>query len=200
MHSDVSVNNIMVRRRGGATFGVLNDYDLARVRGYSGPTSRQRTGTQPFMAMDLLDPDYTGDRTLPRFDIESLLYVLLWVACCGPGSKLPLKCPLRKWRTADWATLREKKYVMVSERKWPVMNSAFKDMGNTVDIFGRLLRHGIHAMGDDDKAFDPRWLGGHFTEEQVRDALWRGAPLGGSSIWAWPTSIDLTQDPNLFDT
>lgn len=138
----------MVRRRDGKIFGVLNDYDLARVRGYSGPTSRQRTGTQPFMAMDLLDPDYAGDRTLPRFDIESLLYVLLWVACCGPGSKLPLESPLRIWRTADWATLLRDKHFIVTERKWPISNPSFKGLDDTLDEVGQLLRNGRRERTD----------------------------------------------------
>jgi hypothetical protein len=199
MHGDVSVNNIMVRRREGKIFGVLNDYDLARVRGYTGPTSRQRTGTQPFMAMDLLDSDYKGGRTLPRFDVESLLYVLLWMACCGPGMKLPLNCLLRVWRTADWPRLLKDKYFMVSKMKWPDFNPKFKALGDTAGNVGKLLRNGIHAMGDD-KAFEQRWLGRHFTEEHVRDALWTSGPQDTSSVWGWPNSIDLTQDPDLFDT
>jgi hypothetical protein len=162
------------------------------------------------MAMDLLDVDYKGDRTLPRFDIESLLYVLLWIACCGPGMKLPLSCPLRIWRTADWTTLRKEKYFVVSEREWPDFNPSFKALGDTLDEIGMFLRQGMneradarrprarHQTGSQD-VFNERWLGGHFTEDIIRDALWSDGPQETSSVWGWPNSIDLTQDPDLFD-
>ena len=34
--------------------GVLNDFDLAHVRGTKRPSGTERTGTMPFMALDLL--------------------------------------------------------------------------------------------------------------------------------------------------
>lgn len=88
MHSDISINNIMIRRKSGQMYGVLNDFDLARVPDRTS-SSRQRTGTQPFMAMDLLEPSERQDKAtdhLPRFDLESLFYVLLWRFCC-PNNK-----------------------------------------------------------------------------------------------------------------
>jgi hypothetical protein len=146
------------------------------------------------MAMDLLDSDYKGSRTLPRFDIESLLYVLLWVACCGPGMKLPWDCPLRMWRTAKWTELLEKKYFMVSKMKWPKFHRDFEAVGDTAKTVGALLRTGMHAM-EEENILDQRWLSGRFSEEIVRDALWSSGSQDISSVWGWPNSIDLAQDP-----
>ncbi|KAJ7204052.1 hypothetical protein GGX14DRAFT_369090, partial [Mycena pura] len=61
--------------------GVLNDFDLV-VLWHKEPrsTSKQRTGTEPYMAMDLL---VTGPPPphLYRFDLESLFYVIVHVVC-----------------------------------------------------------------------------------------------------------------------
>ncbi|KAJ6572696.1 hypothetical protein DFH09DRAFT_891427, partial [Mycena vulgaris] len=56
MHRDISRNNLMHRRIGGKIYGVLNDFDLSVVMGKEPrSTSKQRTGTEPYMAMDLLE-------------------------------------------------------------------------------------------------------------------------------------------------
>ncbi|KAK7036642.1 hypothetical protein VNI00_011575 [Paramarasmius palmivorus] len=77
MHRDISVNNLMYRRIDGKVYGVLNDFDLACfIDEHSMPTSRQRTGTKPFIAIHLLDfvssPD-GGDKHYVRYDLESFL-------------------------------------------------------------------------------------------------------------------------------
>ena len=45
---------MMYRKKDGKIFGVLNDYDLAIFKSNNTPSSRNRTGTRPFMAIDLL--------------------------------------------------------------------------------------------------------------------------------------------------
>ncbi|KAJ6598737.1 hypothetical protein B0H10DRAFT_2085083 [Mycena sp. CBHHK59/15] len=58
MHRDISRNNLMYRRIDGKIYGVLNDFDLSVVMGKEPrSTSKQRTGTEPYMAMDLLETD-----------------------------------------------------------------------------------------------------------------------------------------------
>ncbi|KAJ7770470.1 hypothetical protein B0H16DRAFT_1410652 [Mycena metata] len=55
MHRDISRNNLMYRRIDGKVYGVLNDFDLsAHLDKESPSTSKQRTGTEPYMAIDLL--------------------------------------------------------------------------------------------------------------------------------------------------
>ncbi|KAJ3790493.1 protein kinase [Lentinula aff. detonsa] len=82
LHRDLSIGNIMFRRKDGKIYGVLNDFDLSsRVQNMDkGPTSNHRTGTRPFMSIDLLDPDWEGGH-LYRHDIESLFYIMLCLAC-----------------------------------------------------------------------------------------------------------------------
>jgi hypothetical protein len=78
MHRDISVSNLMFRRKGTDIYGVLNDFDLAVAVDHQEPSSKHRTGTKPFMAMDLLRPSPPGH--LSRHDLESLFYALLWIA------------------------------------------------------------------------------------------------------------------------
>ena len=83
LHRDPSLNNIMCRFIKGKVYGVLTDYDLSSWRkeletGYA-RTSQQRTGTPPYMPLELLmGPSATH---LYRHDIESLFYIMLLM--CG---------------------------------------------------------------------------------------------------------------------
>ncbi|KAJ7225847.1 hypothetical protein GGX14DRAFT_348735 [Mycena pura] len=82
MHRDISINNLMVRYKNGLRYGVLNDLDLViEMNTDLLPTSKQRTGTKPFMARDLLCDNLQGNPTphLYRYDLESLFYVLVFL-------------------------------------------------------------------------------------------------------------------------
>ena len=71
----------MYRRIDGKIYGVLNDFDLSVLRDKEPrSTSKQRTGTEPYMAVDLL---VTGPPPphLYRLDVESLFYVIAYVVC-----------------------------------------------------------------------------------------------------------------------
>lgn len=79
--------------------GILNDWDMSsRVGRYSGMASvvtmvtndpslaaeaealNSRTGTVPFMALDLLNEDGPVPKHLYRHDLESFLWILIWAA------------------------------------------------------------------------------------------------------------------------
>ncbi|KAJ3803948.1 hypothetical protein F5876DRAFT_53964, partial [Lentinula aff. lateritia] len=100
LHRDLSSGNIMYRRIDGKIYGVLNDFDLSsRVRDMAhGPTSNQRTGTRPFMSLDLLDPTWKGGHFY-RHDLESLFYIILCLACRyeAPGVPAPEPRAYSKW-------------------------------------------------------------------------------------------------------
>ena len=54
LHRDISLNNLMLRKEGDKIYAVLNDFDLAVSADVKSTSSKQRTGTKPFMAIDLL--------------------------------------------------------------------------------------------------------------------------------------------------
>ncbi|KAL4266523.1 hypothetical protein AB1N83_004278 [Pleurotus pulmonarius] len=85
LHRDISENNLLwtkspksSKRTAVRTIGVLNDWDLATPVDATGSSSKHRTGTGPFMALDLLAPEPPVH--LYRHDLESLFYVLIWAA------------------------------------------------------------------------------------------------------------------------
>ncbi|KAJ3909431.1 protein kinase [Lentinula edodes] len=112
LHRDLSSGNIMYRRKNGKVYGVLNDFDLSsRVRDMDkGPTSKQRTGTRPFMSLDLLNPDWEGGH-LYRHDLESLFYIMLCLACRyeAPGVPAPEPRPYSQWFSGTDADVLDNK-------------------------------------------------------------------------------------------
>lgn len=78
-HRDISIGNMMYyETSNGAVKGVLNDFDLCSVHGRSSRIV-ERTGTMPFMALDLLtDNAWRGYvEHLYRHDAESILWVIV---------------------------------------------------------------------------------------------------------------------------
>jgi len=79
-HGDISLNNLMYRvSPTGKVEGVLNDYDLASWDKFP-TTNSDRTGTVPFMALELLRGGL--DRQIPRLyrhDVESFVWVLAYL-------------------------------------------------------------------------------------------------------------------------
>lgn len=57
--------------------------------------SKHHTGTEPFMAIDLLRPDSTVHRY--RHDLESLFYVLIWMTSPFHDGKDIVDHPLQDW-------------------------------------------------------------------------------------------------------
>ncbi|KAK6992607.1 hypothetical protein R3P38DRAFT_148162 [Favolaschia claudopus] len=55
IHRDISISNFMYHKVNGKLYGVLNDFDLALSLDHQPlSTSKTRTGTKPYMAIDLL--------------------------------------------------------------------------------------------------------------------------------------------------
>jgi serine/threonine protein kinase len=80
LHRDISIENIMVRRRGGEVHGVLNDFDLAldlRTEHDAEKSRKHITGTRLFMSCELLDPKCQEVHS-GRHDLESLFWVVIW--------------------------------------------------------------------------------------------------------------------------
>ena len=83
-HGDVSLSNMMYYEQDGKKYGVLNDFDLAAIMAVGERTPKkqgfERTGTLPFMAIDLLRyPDGQISRWF-RHDLESCMWCLVWQA------------------------------------------------------------------------------------------------------------------------
>ncbi|KAJ7823655.1 hypothetical protein B0H13DRAFT_1919551 [Mycena leptocephala] len=88
--------------------GLLIDLDYALVLnpdGERGPTATgHRTGTLPFMALDILVDGEELPTHLPRHDLESLLYALIWVCIhyAGPRDAERQNFNIHESRLSDW--------------------------------------------------------------------------------------------------
>jgi serine/threonine protein kinase len=111
-HRDISVNNMMYRKKDGKVFGVLNDYDLVIFKSNNAPSSKTRTGTKPFMAIDLLGNPTDVHRY--RHDLESMFYVIVYVTSrYHEGQELddpPLQC----WEELGEVALKAEKALFIT--------------------------------------------------------------------------------------
>jgi len=106
-------------RRNGKPIGVLNDYDLSSLANVVGPQGNERTGTVPFMALDLLTAKaQRGEvKHLYRHDLESFMWVFAWVFLrYRQGVLLPRKLrPLDEWATVGAVTCRKEKLAFLED-------------------------------------------------------------------------------------
>ncbi len=92
LHRDISLSNLMCKRSNDSKSVtlILNDFDLAAYVGEDGlpiktNLSEHRTGTLPFMAIDVLQHLTTNTHYL-RHDLESVFWVALWCLVKLPRS------------------------------------------------------------------------------------------------------------------
>jgi hypothetical protein len=114
------VNNLGYRRveESSATRyeGVLLDFDLAYVEKGDAASSGHRTGTTPFLSLDLLANPTT--RHTVAHDLESLIYALIWITTnYEEGGKQVKQNPLRDWYTGSADQMRRLKLGFVEDRK-----------------------------------------------------------------------------------
>ncbi|KAJ7217141.1 hypothetical protein GGX14DRAFT_358417, partial [Mycena pura] len=109
-HTDISLDNIMVRhRRKTLRLGVVNDWDLASTPA-SSPGILERTGTIPFMHPELLTEDYWEGK-VPRLylhDNSSFIWVLAFLFLRYNKGKIikALTLPLDDLLTNDYEQAR----------------------------------------------------------------------------------------------
>ncbi|KAG1755272.1 uncharacterized protein EDB91DRAFT_1042382 [Suillus paluster] len=110
-HRDASPSNFMVYQLGDLWIGVLNDYDLSSTQDDS-PSGLERTGTVPFMALELLTKKAIAGQVehLYQHDAESFIWVLTWVCLRYEEGKLLSKPrPLEQWLGVDAIGCRKEK-------------------------------------------------------------------------------------------
>ncbi|KAG2339602.1 hypothetical protein BDR05DRAFT_967788 [Suillus weaverae] len=142
-HRDVSPSNLMVYKTSdGRYIGVLNDFDLSSTR--DSPSGQERTGTVPFMALDLLTKEGIEGKVkhLYQHDAESFIWVLTWICLrYREGQLLRQGRPLDEWLKVDAIQCRKEKndFLMSGRRKikpspshkhnWRVARSCLRPVG-----------------------------------------------------------------------
>ncbi|KAF9235699.1 hypothetical protein BU15DRAFT_77724 [Melanogaster broomeanus] len=123
-HRDVSPANLMYYRRDDTNrtiVGVLNDYDLASLASQKSPLGNERTGTIPFMAIDLLDPDGQDGKLkhLYRHDMESFIWVFVWICFQYKGGSFQPRAPLHEWAKDNASGCVDKKRSFLAVPRYP---------------------------------------------------------------------------------
>ncbi|KAJ7494201.1 hypothetical protein FB451DRAFT_1020420, partial [Mycena latifolia] len=163
MHRDISRNNLMYRKIAGKVYGVLNDFDLSvLLANEPRSTSNQRTGAEPYMALDLL---VTGPPPphIHRFDLESLFYVIAYVVCQYHDGKKIDNPPFDAWDhlgTEALQTIKERFLAKVI----PKPTSNFLSFNNLNVALRRIFQTGYSAREyaeEDNDPFDNTTLGGN---------------------------------------
>jgi Fungal protein kinase len=174
----------MHRKKDGDVLGVLNDYDLAIFASNNhSPSSKTCTGTQPFMAIDLLG--HPTDLHRYRHDLESLFYALVYVTARYHNDQ-EIEDPLLQ----DWDDLVEEALKSVKTRflndALPKRMPEFSPFIIWIAGFRAALRAGINARTEHEEQmevatqateyshsalFHHETLGGHFSFDIFRQIL-----------------------------
>jgi hypothetical protein len=105
-HRDISIGNLMYwRDENGDAYGTLSDYDLSSRRGVPSD-NKQRTGTLPFMAIELLSASGPIVHKYEH-DVESFYWVLLYAILCAKDGFQ--ECPMRDWGNLEMEALSKEK-------------------------------------------------------------------------------------------
>lgn len=145
LHRDISINNLMYREDSGRVSGVLIDYDMAvgvNRDPTAGQSSKQRTGTKPFMARGLLKKE--PEPHVFRHDLESLFYCYLWMLLKKEVHRTksdPTKTvhihPLQHWEDMPTLSLGERKLSMIVDGD---VGTTYREFRGHSRVCKRLLR------------------------------------------------------------
>ncbi|KAJ3839145.1 protein kinase [Lentinula raphanica] len=180
LHHDLSIGNIMFRRIEGKVYGVLNDFDLSSTVDCmaQGPSSKERTGTRPFMSPDLLDSHWKGGH-LPRHDLESLFYIILCLVCRYDELYGLIPCaeprPFTKWFVGSDDDVRAYKVSFIHYGSAPTIQPYFTDFKPWVTDLRYCLFNGYYHRPPLES--DPEILASQFALPCAVDYDWD--TLGG---------------------
>ena len=143
----------MLRKEGDHVYAVLNDFDLAVSADAQSQSLKHRTGTMPFMAIDLLREEPVEH--LYRHDLESLFYVLVWITSrFNDGKEIPSP-PLQEWAKGDHRIVETSKCAFILEPSlFPT--EKFESFGFHITRMHMMFRQG-HAARSNARAFARRF-------------------------------------------
>jgi hypothetical protein len=130
----------MLRKEDGNVYAVLNDLDLAVSVDVKSKSSKHRTGTTPFMAIDLLGRHPTIH--MYRHDLESLFYVLVWITSRFHDGKEIADPPLQDWAESDDLYLVKNTFMLTVPFQ---PTEGFESFSPWVSFMHRMFNDGLRA-------------------------------------------------------
>ncbi|KAJ7447078.1 hypothetical protein B0H11DRAFT_2248503 [Mycena galericulata] len=181
LHRDISLNNLMYRTDGDKIYGVLRESDATLpLTALPSSSKRRRAGTKLFIAIDLLAPNPPVH--LYRHDLESFLYVLVFLTRKIKGSKLA------QWDFLDRHALKlEKTMVMLGDDSFPPSKANFESFriwifsmmilfikgfqARIINMHHREMSLSMRTRMPPVQDFDDDTLGGHVTFDKFAAIL-----------------------------
>ena len=162
----------MLRKEDGNVYAVLNDLDLAVDANVQSQSSKHRTGTKPFMAIDLLSGE--SPVHLYRHDLESIFYVLVWITSrFNNGKEIPSP-PLQEWADGNHRIVEMSKNAFISGPSlFPT--EKFESYGPHIFRLHAMFRQGRFARSnarDNARAFARFNLGSETSFDEVTLGGW----------------------------
>ncbi|KAK0490315.1 hypothetical protein IW261DRAFT_1323966, partial [Armillaria novae-zelandiae] len=180
LHRDISMANIMYRIDDeGNVLGVLIDFDLSSLVPIKEATSLRRTGTPPYMALDLLVEEKDSGPHLYRHDLEALFYVMLMICCChsiiekvqsnGASQLEEISANFSRWfdRTISWNTLAELKTSFFIRAKPLPVSPCFEGFSLWLNLIQSQFAEGIAERTAEHTRL----------KKQAEAASWKARPL-----------------------
>ena len=187
LHRDISENNLMIFRpeESAEAVGILNDFDMATERLLDAKeaevsAAHHRTGTLPFMALELVDNDEAKPVHLYRHDLESFFYILIWAAThydFESQTKRNTPVVMRDWLDPETAAEMKRKLTTGPHFKsaiTPLVLGPFKELWETWVIPLRILFGQAcyeRTYGESEEGFDDVTINGQVTFERFMAAI-----------------------------
>src|ERR1700722_13929567 len=177
LHRDISLRNLMLRKKGDKVYGILNDFDLAVYEDRTLPSSKQRTGTRPYMAVDLLEKK--ASKHMYRHDLESMIWVFLKITLDYEDGEEIANAPLRGWQNLGDEAMAEKKSTFLI-RRLPLLTKAYQPLAVWAARMREIVLDGYRAKSryEDfavyqplDEPFDDMTLGGFISFSKFKEIL-----------------------------
>ena len=117
-------------------FYQLHDYEKIYPRGFD------CTGTKPFLALDLLTADAQDGKVerLYRHDLESFLWVLMWIAACYDSEVESIPDDYRCWLHEDTAICLGTKTVALHLVRYQTTTQSYRFLVPVIVILRRYWR------------------------------------------------------------
>lgn len=152
LHQDVSIWNVMIVTASGPgdPKGILIDLDMAAKLEDLLPDGRSSVGIPLFMAIEVL----IYKRHTYRHDLESFLYVLLWMSITNRSDGLPEESMMKQWtKEGDPNQLAALKHHDMKEEHFETMLHDFDPEFHDVKILARAFHAIIFPTLEDGSLF-----------------------------------------------
>jgi len=148
-HRDISLGNMMFKRIDGEIRGYLIDFDLASLAGCDSH-NLDRTGTMPFMALELLESVGPGQAPVLHtyaHDAEAVCWVMVWLGVQYAAGKR-VGYSFEDWEMVDAVTCYQKKlnFGLGNLHLHPFTKPNELLQEPIRDILGKFLIHRTHHL------------------------------------------------------